>query len=206
MIWGEADIINKVHNTCNALESSPNRALLRAPIPTPPHSPSTKNCLPWNQSLVPERLRMAGVGWIVEDYWNNGLPQRLRGKEPACKAGNTGEVDSIPGLGRSSRGGCGNPLQYSCLENPMDRRAWQATVHRLKKCQRDWSNRAHCINTARDEDLHEGESSRKTRKQVQILRTGQLVRWRREGGRAAREFGVPIRKKPRLGIPVRPSR
>ena len=138
MIWGEADIINKVHNTCNALESSPNRALLRAPIPTLPHSPSTKNCLPWNQSLVPERLRMAGVGWIVEDYWNNGLPQRLRGKEPACKAGNTGEVDSIPGLGRSSRGGCGNPLQYSCLENPMDRRAWQATVHRVAKSWAWW--------------------------------------------------------------------
>ena len=36
---------------------------------------------------------------------------------------------SIPGLGRSPRGGHGNPFQYSCLENPMDRGAWQATVH-----------------------------------------------------------------------------
>ena len=38
---------------------------------------------------------------------------------------------SIPGLGRSPGGGHGNPLQYSCLENPMDRGAWQAMVHRV---------------------------------------------------------------------------
>ena len=42
---------------------------------------------------------------------------------------NVGDVDLIPGLGRSSGGGYGNPLQYSCLENPMDRGAWWATVH-----------------------------------------------------------------------------
>ena len=48
------------------------------------------------------------------------------GKESICNARNTG---SIPGLGRSNGGGNGNPLQYSCLENPMDIGAWQATVH-----------------------------------------------------------------------------
>ena len=47
-------------------------------------------------------------------------------KESACNAGDSG---SIPGLGRSPGEGNGNPLQYSCLENPMDREAWQATVH-----------------------------------------------------------------------------
>ena len=47
------------------------------------------------------------------------------GKESACSVGDPG---SIPGLGRCPRGGCGDPLQYSCLENPMDRGAWQATV------------------------------------------------------------------------------
>ena len=47
-------------------------------------------------------------------------------KETACNAGDLG---SIPGLGRCPRGGHGNPLQYSCLENPMDRGAWRATVH-----------------------------------------------------------------------------
>ena len=40
---------------------------------------------------------------------------------------------SIPGLGRSPEEGNGNPLQYSCLENPMDRGAWQATVHGISK-------------------------------------------------------------------------
>ena len=46
---------------------------------------------------------------------------------------NAGELGSIPGLGRSTGEGNGNPLQYSCLENPMDRGAWQATVHRVAK-------------------------------------------------------------------------
>ena len=46
-------------------------------------------------------------------------------------AGDIRDVGSIPGLGRFPGGGNGNPLQYSCLENPMDRRAWQATVHRV---------------------------------------------------------------------------
>ena len=45
------------------------------------------------------------------------------------------DTGSIPGLGRSPGGGHGNPLQYSCLENPMDRGAWWATVHRVAKSQ-----------------------------------------------------------------------
>ena len=60
-----------------------------------------------------------------------GLPQGLIDKESTCNAGDAGDLGSIPGLGRSPRGGHGNPLQYSCLENPMDRGAWWATVHRV---------------------------------------------------------------------------
>ena len=45
------------------------------------------------------------------------------------------DMSSIPGLGRSLGGGHGNPLQYSCLENPMDRGAWWATVNRVAKSQ-----------------------------------------------------------------------
>ena len=48
-------------------------------------------------------------------------------------AGATGDMGLIPGLGRSPRGGNGNPLQYSCLEKPMDRGAWWATVHGVTK-------------------------------------------------------------------------
>ena len=54
-------------------------------------------------------------------------------KNLSTNAGDIGDVGSIPGLGRSRGGGHGNPLQYSCLENPMDRGAWQATVHRVAK-------------------------------------------------------------------------
>ena len=50
-------------------------------------------------------------------------------KNPPANAGDARDAGSIPGLGRSSRVGNGNPLQYSHLRNPMDRGAWRATVH-----------------------------------------------------------------------------
>ena len=55
-----------------------------------------------------------------------GLPYSSDGKESLCNAGDPG---SIPGSGRFPGEGNGSPLQYSCLENPMDRGAWWATVH-----------------------------------------------------------------------------
>ena len=62
-----------------------------------------------------------------------GLPGGSVGKESTCNAGDAGDMGSIPGLGRSPGGGHGNPLQYSCLENPMDRGAWCPRVHRVPK-------------------------------------------------------------------------
>ena len=62
-----------------------------------------------------------------------GLPQWLSGKESTYNVGATGDVGSIPGWGRSPGGGHHNLLQHYCLENPMDRGAWQATVHRVTK-------------------------------------------------------------------------
>ena len=56
-------------------------------------------------------------------------------KNPAANAGDTREAGSIPGLGRSPGAGNGNPLQYSCLENPMERGAWRATVREVAKSQ-----------------------------------------------------------------------
>ena len=50
-------------------------------------------------------------------------------KNLPANAGDTGESGSIPGLGRSPEGGHGNPLQYSCLGNPMDGEVWQTLVH-----------------------------------------------------------------------------
>ena len=52
-------------------------------------------------------------------------------KSPPDNAGEVRDAGSIPGLGRFPGGRHGNSLQYSCLENPMDRRAWQAIVHRV---------------------------------------------------------------------------
>ena len=57
------------------------------------------------------------------------------GEESACNAGDTGDTGFIPGWGRSPGGGHGNLLQYSCLEDPMDRGAWQVTVHGVAKSQ-----------------------------------------------------------------------
>ena len=54
-------------------------------------------------------------------------------KNLSANAGEKGEVNLIPGWGRSPGGGHGSPLQYSCLENPMDRGAWWATVRRVTK-------------------------------------------------------------------------
>ena len=56
-------------------------------------------------------------------------------KNPPANAGDLRDVGSIPGSGRSHGGGHGNPLQYSCLENPMGRGAWWATVHGVAKSQ-----------------------------------------------------------------------
>ena len=62
-----------------------------------------------------------------------GFPGGSVVKNPPANAGDKG---SIPGLGRSPGERNGNPLQYSCLGNPMDREAWQATVH---KSQKSWT-------------------------------------------------------------------
>ena len=67
--------------------------------------------------------------------WNYafGFPNGSAGKESACNTGDTGDVGLIRGLGRSCGEGDGNPLQYSCLENPMDRGAWWAAVRGVPK-------------------------------------------------------------------------
>ena len=62
-----------------------------------------------------------------------GFPGGAVVKNPPAKPGAAGDAGSIPGLGRFPRGGYGHPLQYSCLESPMDRGAWWAMVHRDTK-------------------------------------------------------------------------
>ena len=62
-----------------------------------------------------------------------GFPVALVVKNLPANAGDIRDASLIPGLGRSPGGGHGNPLQYSCLENPMDRGAWWAAVHWIAK-------------------------------------------------------------------------
>ena len=69
--------------------------------------------------------------------------QRLSGKESSCNAGAAVHVGLTPGSGRPPGGGKGNPLQYSCPENPMDRGAWWATVHGVTKSQTQLSTYKH---------------------------------------------------------------
>ena len=78
----------------------------------------------WGQIL---KLGYIYVIWASHITYKQIL---YKGKESACNAGDLG---SIPGLGRSPGGGHCNPLQYSCLENPMDRGAWQAIVPGVTK-------------------------------------------------------------------------
>ena len=75
-----------------------------------------------------------GFGGMYNDMW--GFPGGSHSKESTSNAGDLG---SIPGLGRSPGERNGYPLQYSCLENVMDREAWRATVHGIAKSQ-TWLN------------------------------------------------------------------
>ena len=69
------------------------------------------------------------LGSITEP---RGFPGGASGKEPSR---DIRDMSSIPGSKRSSGGGYGSPLQYSCLENPMDKGAWWAIIHRVTKSQ-----------------------------------------------------------------------
>ena len=72
-----------------------------------------------------------------------GFPGGTSGKELPADAGDTGAVGLIPGWGRSPGGGNDDLLQHSCLENPTDRGAWPATVHRVGNNQIRLSDKAH---------------------------------------------------------------
>ena len=84
------------------------------------------NCFRW----VARAMSLAHFNWASLAIPSGRWRCSSDGKESTCNAGDLG---SIPGSGRSSREGHGNLLQYSCLENPMDRGTWWATVHGVTK-------------------------------------------------------------------------
>ena len=87
-------------------------------------------------SVTSDSLRPHGpkvLMWDKNPNNPNGLIWWFSGKEPACNAGASDGVGSIPALGRSPGEGNGNPFQYSCLEKPVDRGASWATIHGVTK-------------------------------------------------------------------------
>ena len=88
----------------------------------------------WKVWGLPEEVRLEP--WVISEFLRKkGLEVALVVKNPPANAGDTGDVGLIPGSGRSAGGGNDNLLQYSCLENPMDRGAWQATMYGVAKSQ-----------------------------------------------------------------------
>ena len=107
-------------------------------------------CCPVHFKFTFPVLRCEKVTFTFEPHWSKTVqqvchcnfffknysylrdfPGSTSGKEPTCQCRRLKDVGLIPGPGRSSGGGHGNPLQYSCLENPMDRGAWWTTVRRV---------------------------------------------------------------------------
>ena len=93
------------------------------------------NILQWARQLPKIKIYLAPnlTRAVVEKHCSKFSHSSVS-KESACDAG---DPDSIPGWERSLGEGNGNPLQYSCLENPMDRGAWQAVVHRVARVGHD---------------------------------------------------------------------
>ena len=83
--------------------------------------------------VTQSQTRLERLSSSSREPWTSRVTQCFVKNPPA----NAGEASSIPGLGRSPRRGNGNPLQYSCLENPTDRGAWRATVHGVESARRD---------------------------------------------------------------------
>ena len=106
----------------------------------------------WRQEVQdesPGELLWGSWSWkknrvgIGRDGWASQVV--LVVKNPLANAGDTGHRGSIPGLGRSPGGGNGNPLQYSCLENPMDRGAWPLQFTGSQRIRQNWVTEQVCM-------------------------------------------------------------
>ena len=136
------DSLWSIAKLCSRLSSTP-----RSPLCViPPHFCQS---VAWNTNPTPGPYSSLSVlsGTETSELPSQILLSQLLGflggtvaKHLPARSGDAGDMGSIPGSGRSPGGGHGNPLQYSCLENPMDRGAWWATVHGVAKSQAQLSN------------------------------------------------------------------
>ena len=94
------------------------------------------------------RMRGMGTHWTPTFFFSSifiyvCFPGGAVGKNPPANTGDARDAGSIPRSGRSPGGGHGNPIHYSCLENPMDREAWRAAVHGSQRVGHDWATSLH---------------------------------------------------------------
>ena len=110
----------------------------------------------WCSAAFLQALMNIPRGNIISDWehWPAAWASQvvLVVKNLPANAGDKRDVGSIPGSGRSPGGGHGNSLQYSCLENPMDRGAWRDTIHRVAKS-RTWLKREHAYTLLMNEEF-----------------------------------------------------
>ena len=78
-------------------------------------------------------IQLSADGWSCIPSLPRGSQVALEVKNLPANAGDIRDTGSVPGSGRAPRGEHGNPLQYSCLENPMDRRVWWATIYKVSE-------------------------------------------------------------------------
>ena len=110
--------------------------------------PDYLTCVPRNLYAVQEatvKTEHGTTDWFITGkgiWWGCGLLQWLSSKESAYNVEATGDMGLITGSGRSSGGGHSNPLQYSCLESPMDRGAWRATLKVSQRVGLKWLSTA----------------------------------------------------------------
>ena len=121
-----------------------------------------------------------------QKFWSRnrlGCPGGSVGKESTCNAGDTGDVPSTPGSGRSPGVGHSNPLQYFCLGNPMDRTAWQATDHGVAKSQTRLSTYSHIIDHFQsDQRTETSELICPMKQELRVLRKRWTNPWKRSWG------------------------
>ena len=106
-------------------------------LPCPPQGHDNKYMVPPDAGIKP-KSSVSPALQADSLLKTASFPSSSVSKSSACNAGDLG---LIPGLGRSPGEGNGNPLQYPCMENPMDRGAWQATVHRFTRVGQDLANK-----------------------------------------------------------------
>ena len=130
----------------NGIKLETNKIKIRGKFPSSSIWNNTFLNNTWVRKEVSGEIRKY-LNWMKMNIWHIkicgmhikqlGFPCGSDGKEYTC---NVGDLGSVPRSGRSPGEGNGNPLQYSCLENSMDRGAWQATVHWVAKYQTWLSN------------------------------------------------------------------